>query len=158
MIATGRAVLDLPRREPRALRELEVDQSEVRRVDADDLARAAPSLAREQRVEDDLRARRLDARQSSLDALRVERRSAPARTSSRPSCRSSSTSPSFCSTIGVITTLFEPSSRICARISCSAPLPMASIAITDATPNRMPSDVSAARSLLCPTASSGGAR
>jgi len=30
---------------------------------------------------------------------------------------------------------------------------MASMAMTDATPKRMPSDVSAARSLLCATAS-----
>src|SRR2546429_5917564 len=63
------------------------------------------------------------------------------------------TVPSFCSTRGVITTLLEPSRRSCARISCSAPLPMASMAMTDATPNRMPSEVSEARSLLRPTAS-----
>src|SRR3954469_24609315 len=49
--------------------------------------------------------------------------------------------------------LFDPSTFICSRISCSAPLPMASIAITDATPKRMPSDVRLARSLLCTTAS-----
>src|ERR1035437_5168626 len=60
---------------------------------------------------------------------------------------------SFCSTIGVIITLFEPSSFICARISDSAPFPIASIAITEATPKRMPSEVSDARSLLWPTAS-----
>src|SRR4051794_28640447 len=49
--------------------------------------------------------------------------------------------------------LFAPRSFICARISCSAPLPIASMAITDATPNRMPSEVRLARSLLCTTAS-----
>src|SRR5437762_7808765 len=63
------------------------------------------------------------------------------------------TGPSFCSTSGVIITLLEPSRRSCSRISCSAPLPMASIAMTDATPKRMPNDVRPARSLLCPTAS-----
>src|SRR2546430_2875566 len=66
---------------------------------------------------------------------------------------SASAGPTFCSTRGVITTLLEPSRRSCARISCSAPLPMASMAMTDATPNRMPSDVREARSLLRPTAS-----
>src|SRR5690349_12022145 len=65
----------------------------------------------------------------------------------------SATFPSFCSTIGVMTMLFAPRSFIWSRISFSAPLPMASIAITDATPNRMPSDVRPARSLLCATAS-----
>jgi hypothetical protein len=60
---------------------------------------------------------------------------------------------SFCSTSGVTTTLFEPRSFICSRISASAPLPMASMAITEATPNRMPSEVRAARSVLWPTAS-----
>jgi hypothetical protein len=66
---------------------------------------------------------------------------------------SSFASSSFCFTIGVMTMLLEPNRRICSRISCSAPFPIASIAMTDATPKRMPSDVSPARSLLCPTAS-----
>ena len=38
-------------------------------------------------------------------------------------------------------------------ISNSAPRPMASMAITEATPNRIPSEVSPARTLLWPTAS-----
>src|SRR3989442_2095782 len=59
------------------------------------------------------------------------------------------------STLFPYTTLFrssrllEPSSRSCSRISRSAPLPMASMAMTEATPNRMPSEVRKARSLLC---------
>ena len=66
---------------------------------------------------------------------------------------SSFAGPSFCSMMGVMMMLFEPRSFICSRISCSAPLPIASIAITEATPKRMPSDVRPARSLLWATAS-----
>ena len=94
-----------------------------------------------------------------LDRLRVEIREArrePLRLLLRR--RLSSTLPSFCSTIGVMTMLFAPSIFICSRISCSAPLPIASIAMTDATPNRMPSDVRPARSLLCADRLGRGAR
>src|SRR5947209_4751726 len=64
-----------------------------------------------------------------------------------------STFPSFCWMIGVTTMLLAPRRRICSRISCSAPLPMASMAMTEATPKRMPNEVRPARSLLWPTAS-----
>src|SRR5438093_83162 len=65
----------------------------------------------------------------------------------------SSIGPSLCSTSGVIIRLLEPSRRSCSRISRSAPLPMASMAMTEATPNRIPSEVRKARSLLCRSAS-----
>ena len=94
-----------------------------------------------------------DVGNRALDRLGVEIRQARRESLLRLLASSLSTLPSFCSTIGVMTMLFAPSSFICSRISCSAPLPMASIAITDATPNRMPSDVRPARSLLCATAS-----
>ena len=69
-----------------------------------------------------------------------------------------STLPSFCSTIGVMTMLLAPSSFISSRIACSAPLPMASIAITDATPNRMPSEVKPGAQLIVRERFGGGAR
>ena len=114
------------------------------------------ALARDDAVDDDLAARRaITSGHDAPNGLCVEVRQARREASSLSffAVGSLSTLPSFCSTIGVMTMLFAPSSFICSRISCSAPLPMASIAITDATPKRMPSDVSPARSLLWATAS-----
>ncbi|OPZ96090.1 MAG: hypothetical protein BWY70_01841 [Bacteroidetes bacterium ADurb.Bin408] len=66
----------------------------------------------------------------------------------------SSITSSSSSTIGVISMLFKPTSLIWFKISCLAPLPIASMAITAATPKIIPRAVSTALNLLAIMASS----
>src|SRR5438270_4099682 len=58
--------------EVRTLSEMEVHQPEIRRIDADDFARPMPSLTRDDAVDDNLAARRVDIGDDFTDAGGVE--------------------------------------------------------------------------------------